>query len=303
MGIRIEPAGDIGFVGLGVMGEPMCRNIAIKSGRTVRASDLAKAPVERLAAFGVLPADLATIAASSDVVLLSLPGGPELETVCRGEKGLLAAMRAGATVVDLGTSPVALTRRLATDFAARGVFYADAPVARTREAAEKGTLSIMVGGTAETYARIEPLLACCASDITHCGEVGAGQTVKILNNMVLIQTVVALSEALALARRAGVDGAVAFGTLAKGSADSFALRNHGMKAVLPGIFPERAFSAEYALKDLACALELAAEAGLDLPGAQVADGLLRKAIAAGDGAAYWPVISRRIAGVQAEKGD
>ena len=89
-----------------------------------------------------------------------------------------------------------------------------------------------------------------ASEVTHCGAAGAGQAVKILNNMVLFQTVVALAEALAIARAQGVDGKVLFETLTKGSADSFALRNHGMKAMLPGVFPERAFSTEYALKDL-----------------------------------------------------
>ena len=101
-----------------------------------------------------------------------------------------------------------------------------------------------------------------ASDVTHCGEAGAGQAVKILNNMVLFQTVVALGEALTIARAYGVDGKVLFETLTKGSADSFALRNHGMKAMLPGVFPERAFSTEYALKDLSYAIQMAEESGV-----------------------------------------
>jgi 3-hydroxyisobutyrate dehydrogenase-like beta-hydroxyacid dehydrogenase len=109
---------------------------------------------------------------------------------------------------------------------------------------------------------------------------------------VLFQTVVALSEALAVARRSGVDGEVLFETLAKGSADSFALRNHGMRAMLPGEFPERAFAAEYALKDLGYALDLAAAGGLRLAGAEVAGALLREAIARGHGKQYWPVLSR-----------
>jgi len=91
-----------------------------------------------------------------------------------------------------------------------------------------------------------------------------------------------------------MDGQVLFETLAKGSADSFALRNHGMKAVLPGVFPERAFSTEYALKDLGYALDLGAETGMTLPGAELAAGILRQAIADGDGDLYWPVISRVI---------
>jgi 3-hydroxyisobutyrate dehydrogenase-like beta-hydroxyacid dehydrogenase len=148
-------------------------------------------------------------------------------------------------VVDLGTSPVDLTRNLSERFRDRGARYADAPIARTRQAAEEGTLSIMVGADPSDFAELQPLLANLATDITHCGAVGSGQIVKILNNMVLVETVVALSEAIAVARCAGLDSRVLFETLQKGSADSFALRNHGMKAILPGVFPERAFSTDY----------------------------------------------------------
>jgi 3-hydroxyisobutyrate dehydrogenase-like beta-hydroxyacid dehydrogenase len=284
-------APTIGFIGLGVMGEPMCRNMASKSGLCLLGSDLDAAPLERLASDGVVRSDLARIAEQADIVFLSLPSGKEVESVVRQ---LLPLMRKGQTLVDLSTSPVALTRTLANDFAQRGIDYADAPVARTRAAAEQGTLAIMVGATKSVFDRIEPLLAHCASDISHCGGVGAGQMAKILNNMVLFQTVAALGEALALAQSAGIDGKAMFETLTTGSADSFALRSHGMKAVLPGVFPERAFSARYALKDLSYALDLARENGLRLPGAETAERYLKAAIDAGDGDAYWPVISRHI---------
>src|SRR4029453_18343155 len=132
-----------------------------------------------------------------------------------------------------------------------------------------GTLSIMVGATPLTFERIEPLLRHMASEVTHCGDGGAGKTVKNLNNIVLFQTVVALGEALSIARAQGVDGKVLFETLSKGSADSFALRNHGMKAMLPGVFPERAFSVEYALKDLSYAIQMAEERGVPALGADV----------------------------------
>ena len=289
-----ENAGEtLGFIGLGVMGEPMCRHLANKSKRLVLAHDLAPEPLQRLQACGVEPApDTATLAARAATIFLALPGGAELDQVCQGSEGLLAHTRPGQTIVDLGTSPVGLTRALAAAFAAKGARYADAPVARTRQAAEAGTLSVMVGADEATFIAIRPLLSCFAADITHCGAIGAGQVVKILNNMVLFQTGVALSEALAVARRSGVDGEVLFETLAKGSADSFALRNHGMRAMLPGEFPERAFAAEYALKDLSYALDLAAAGGLRLAGAEVAGALLREAIARGYGKQYWPVLSR-----------
>src|SRR5260221_680086 len=106
-------------------------------------------------------------------------------------------------------------------------------------------LGVMVGAHEATFGKLEPLIATFATDITHCGAVGAGQVVKILNNMVLMQTVVALAEALETAKRAGLDGKLLFETLAKGSADSFALRKHGMKAMLPDAFPGRPFPPRY----------------------------------------------------------
>ena len=282
----------LAFIGLGVMGEPMCRNLAQRQPEPVIGQDLDPAALARLTPFGVSGADsLTALAQAADVIFLSLPSGRQVSEVC---DGLMGQVRPGSLVVDLGTSPVALSRALAASFGAKGVQFADAPIARTRQAAEDGTLSIMVGADAATFARLRPYLACMASDITHCGEVGTGQIAKIMNNMVLIQTVVALSEAVAVARRAGMDGRVLLETLAKGSADSFALRNHGLKALVPGVFPERAFSTEYARKDLGYALELAAQSGLTLRGAGLADAILGEAIAAGDGDLYWPVISRVI---------
>jgi len=280
----------LGFVGLGVMGEPMCRNLARKSGMPVVGCDLASEPLARLAADGVRAAGSpAETLDQASVLFLSLPSGIQVEAVC---EGLVGKAKPGQTIVDLGTSPVALARSLAARFAERGASFADAPVARTREAAIAGTLSIMVGAEESTFQRIAPLLGTMASDVTHCGGVGAGQLVKIMNNMVLAQTVIALAEALAAARRSGVDGKVLFETLAKGSADSFALRNHGMKAMLPGTYPERAFSTEYMLKDLQYALDVACEAGLEMRGALNARGVLEEAVAAGYGKAYWPVAYR-----------
>jgi len=286
-------AGKIGFIGVGVMGEPICCNLAQKSGRSVIALDRDPAPLERLKAAGIAAAEsVAALARECDFVFMALPSGKHLDAVCSGEDGLVACARAGQIVVDLGTSPVDLTRMIAAQFAAKGARYADAPIARTRQAAEDGTLSIMVGADADTFARIEPLLACCATEVSHCGPVGSGQIVKILNNMVLTQTVVALSEALVVARRAGLDGKVLFETLAKGSADSFALRNHGMNAVLPNVFPERAFSTEYMRKDIGYALDLAASIGAKLHGAELASRLLQEASKAGFADFYWPVVSR-----------
>lgn len=284
----------IGFIGVGTMGEPMCRNLARKSGATVLAADRDPAPLQRLAADGVKTASLDEIASSARTIFLSLPGGKEVEQVCLGDGGLVDKVKLGWTVIDLSTSPVSLARRLYAEFEGRASAFADAPVARTRQAAIDGTLSIMVGGTPDCFTRIEPLLRLMASEVTYCGEAGSGQAVKILNNMILFQTVVALSEALTIARAHGVDGKVLFDTLTKGSADSFALRNHGIKALLPGVFPERAFSTEYALKDLSYAIAMAEEEGVPALGADVARELMERAVELGHGKEYWPVLLRAI---------
>ncbi|MFI4999865.1 MAG: NAD(P)-dependent oxidoreductase [Reyranellales bacterium] len=284
----------IGFIGVGTMGEPMCRNLARKSGATVLAADRDPAPLKRLAADGVKTSSLDEIAASCRTIFLSLPGGKEVEQVCLGDGGLVSKAKPGWTVIDLSTAPVALAHRLYAEFEGKASAFADAPVARTRQAAIDGTLSIMVGATEICFERIEPLLRHMASEVTHCGAAGAGQTVKILNNMILFQTGVALAEALTIARAYGVDGKVLFETLTKGSADSFALRNHGMKAMLPGVFPERAFSTEYALKDLGYAIEMAEQQGVPALGADVARELMERARELGYGKDYWPVLLKSI---------
>lgn len=289
----MSSANAIGFIGLGVMGEPICRNLVQKSGRPVVAFDLSKEPLERLRGDGAaIASSVAEVFAQSETVFYCLPSGKHVRGLFEDKGGILDSVRAGQIIVDLGTSPVKLTREMAARLEAKGARFADAPIARTREAAINGTLSVMVGGPPDLFAAVEPLIRFFASEVTHCGGIGAGQVTKIMNNMVLFQTVNALCEAAAIARRSGVDPKLLFETLSKGSADSFALRNHGLKAVIPGEFPERAFSTEYALKDLTYALDLARDVALDAPGAELAGSVLQKAIDAGHGAAYWPAIAK-----------
>jgi 3-hydroxyisobutyrate dehydrogenase-like beta-hydroxyacid dehydrogenase len=287
--------GDIkklGFIGLGVMGEPMCRNLAVKQAIPVLAFDTQQAPLERLGKTIHAAKSVGEVMRGSDLVFLSLPSGEVVSQICEQADGLLENCRAGQIVVDLSTSPVELTRELYAKFKTKGVLLMDAPVARTRAAAESGTLSIMVGGLEPAFAQIEPYLSTFATEITLCGPVGSGQVVKILNNMVLFETIAALSEARAIAQKAGVDPKKLFETLALGSADSFALRNHGLKAIIPEDFPERAFSVEYAAKDLRYALDLAEQTQVDAAGARNVRRLFELAVQRGDGALYHPVISR-----------
>ena len=259
----------IGFIGLGVMGGPMCRNMALKHAGDVVAFDMNPAAFETLADTKARrAATVADVAAQADVVFLSLPGGPQVEKVCLGEGGLTFGARKPAVIVDLSTTTVASARSVAERLDALGVAFADAPVARTREAARRGELSIMAGATDELFARLDPLLRYIGSDVTHCGGVGCGQVVKLINNALVFENTMALAEMMVLGERAGVEPAVLLDAVSKGSGDSFVLRNHGRKAMLPRQFPEKSFPPEYVLKDLGYVLELAAQTGL---AAHVAD--------------------------------
>jgi 3-hydroxyisobutyrate dehydrogenase-like beta-hydroxyacid dehydrogenase len=285
----------IGFIGLGVMGEPICRNLVRKAGLPVTAFDAQAQVMARLAADGVnAAASVADLVASVDIVFLCLPSGEIVHQIAHQPGGLLASMRPGQVLVDLSTSSVDTTRALAAAFAQQGVAFADAPLARTRAAAEAGTLSVMVGAEPELFERLRPLIATFATEITLCGGVGCGQVVKILNNLVLFETVLALAEAKLIGERAGVDPTLLFDTLSKGSADSFALRSHGMKSMLPGDFPERAFSVRYARKDLGYAMKLAQAAGVEARTAQTVNDFFDQAIEAGLGDLYHPVISQLV---------
>ena len=285
----------IGFIGVGVMGEPICRHLARKSGREVMAYDVSPAPLERLKAHGVkVASSVREVAERCDTVFLSLPGAKQVKEVCVGQASLLIHKKPATYVIDLSTTPLAVARDVAQRFQAKGVSYIDAPVARTRHAAEEGTLLVMVGCTEALFARIRPLLEHFGSDVVRCGVAGAGQAMKIINNMILFQNVAAIAEALAVIRRLGLDPEKAFEVLAKGSADSFALRNHGMKAMVPNQFPERAFSVEYALKDTAYALELSKMTRIELSGLKNAKALLEKAAAAGHTTEYFPVIAKMV---------
>jgi 3-hydroxyisobutyrate dehydrogenase len=283
----LPPIATIGFIGLGVMGEPMCDHLARRSGRTVLAYDLRPEPLTRLAEAGIAAATPDIIARDADLILMSLPDGRAMQAVVAT---LEPHLRPGQTVVDTSTSSVALTREIGARLEAKGIRFADAPVARTREAAAKGELSIMVGATDATFGHIREILQTMGTDVTHCGPIGCGQVVKILNNMLVFQHTAALAEAIALGRRNGVAPEVLLPTMAMGSGDSFVLRNHGMKAMLPRVFPKRAFSTRYAIKDLSYALEMADAAGLDVAAARLTMERLKETERVGYGEEYHPVV-------------
>ena len=285
----------LGFVGLGVMGEPMCKNLAAKSGARVVAFDPRSAPLDALAPLGVERAASAADArgAGGDRFRLSArrARGARRLPRCRRRDG---APRRGPHPRghEHGAGGARPRARRGRARAWRG--FADAPVARTAQAARRGPSRSWWARSPALFERLRPYLACMGTEITHCGAVGAGAAVKLMNNMVVAQTVVALAEALAVARASGaVDPEVLFRTLAKGSADSFVLRNHGMKSLLPDDHPTRgAFPTSYIIKDLSYAIALAEEAGLDLAQAATTKRLMEQTAAAGYRDSYYTAVIR-----------
>jgi 3-hydroxyisobutyrate dehydrogenase-like beta-hydroxyacid dehydrogenase len=283
-----DPAPALGFIGLGVMGGPMCRNLVAKHGGAVHAYDMNSAALEETVAGGAVRANsVAEVAEAAEVIFLSLPGGKQVAAVARE---IAAHARPATVVVDLSTTSVADARIVAADLAQAGLRFADSPVARTRQAAQQGTLSIMVGASEALFARIEPLLRHMGSDITRCGEVGCGQVVKLINNTLLFEHVAALAEMMVVAERAGVAPATLLQAVSLGSGDSFALRNHGMKAMVPREFPERSFPAPYVLKDLGYAIELAEQTGVEPRLPRLAAEYYQAAIDQGHGDRYFPAV-------------
>ncbi len=285
----------LGFIGLGVMGESMASNLVRKSGCRVHINDLHAESVQRVAGAGGLACgSIAEVAQAAEIVFLSLPSIVQVEQVCLGPNGLVEAGGKVRVVVDMSTSDVARTRQLALRLRGHGITLIDAPVARMRQAAKDGTLMITVGGTDEEFRSVEPYLRCMGTDIIHCGATGNGQVVKIMNNMVVFMTVHALAEAITIGRAAGVDGTLLLDALSKGSADSFALRNPGQKALAPDTFPEKAFPTEYAIKDILLALELARQGEVDARAARLTHSLLEQTRGAGFVKEYYPVMVKLI---------
>lgn len=278
----------IGFIGLGVMGGPMCQNMARKHAGRVIAFDLSEDALATVVEAGAEAApSVEALAGEADLFFLSLPGGPQVEKV---SAVIAEHARGGSAVVDLSTTEVATARRVAKRLAEKGVAFADAPVARTREAAQRGELAIMVGAAPELFQRIRPALDYVASDITHGGDVGAGQVLKLVNNMLVFAHTAALAEVMVLGERAGVSADTLLDAISKGSGDSFVLRNHGRKAMAPRAFPAKSFSPAYVLKDIDCVFALARDADVALPAAEAVRRYYAAAVEQGMGERYFPCI-------------
>ena len=283
----------IGFIGLGVMGCSMSKNLLKNKNWNVLVKDLDVNKEKELENHGAKVADdVKDIFKLSDLVITCLPGGNFVEDLYFGNSNNISNIKNNQFIVDMSTSQPDLMVRLEDEIKIKGSHFADAPIARTRQAAIDGTLAIMVGSTTNVYNKILPTLKYMGNDIMHCGKAGSGQLTKILNNMILFETVVALSEAANIAENYGMDVESLYENITKCSGDSFALRNHGLKSIAKNNFPTPAFSSEYALKDLTYALELGKKLNVKMPGALSAKELLKTSIQNGDKDLYFPVMKK-----------
>ncbi len=243
----------IGFIGLGIMGKPMARNL-LKAGFSLVVHNRSRAAVEELAREGAEPASSSQeVSAKTSVVITMLPDSPDVEQVVMGPAGVLEGIRRGMLYIDMSTIAPSTAHRIHDLLQARGVASLDAPVSGGEVGAKEATLSIMVGGTTEAFERALPIFRVMGKNIVHMGEAGAGQVTKACNQIVVGVTIQAVAEALTLAGKAGVDPAKVREALLGGFAQSRILEVHG-KRILDHSF-KPGFKVKLHRKDLAIALQ------------------------------------------------
>ncbi|HTP71962.1 MAG TPA: NAD(P)-dependent oxidoreductase [Burkholderiaceae bacterium] len=256
----------VGFVGLGVMGVPMARHLG-EAGHRVQGFDAAPSALQRLrqAHAAARPcASAREAAAGADVVFTMLPNGRVVHDTVLGADGVAAGLRAGALLVDTSSSEPWLTRQTAAVVRARGAAMVDAPVSGAQWGAEAGELVFMVGGAAADVQRARPLLDAMGKRVFHLGPLGAGHTMKCLNNLVTALTLTATAEALAVGAKCGLDPAVMTDVLNESTGGSWITRTHIHQRVISRTFDDP-FKLELMLKDIGIAIGVAREAGLAMP--------------------------------------
>jgi 2-hydroxy-3-oxopropionate reductase len=253
----------IGFIGLGIMGRPMALNLR-KRGYPLWVHGRRPVTMEVLIGAGATPChSVREVAANADVTILMVSETHDVESLVLGDAGLIHEMRPGKIVVDMSTIAPAATRHLARELEARGAEMLDAPVSGGETGAINATLSIMVGGKAETFERVKPLFDCLGKNVVHVGDNGAGQVAKACNQIVVGVTIEAVSEALTLARRSGVDPAKVRAALLGGFAGSKILEVHGQRMLDNDFRP--GFKVRLHQKDIRIVMETAHRLGLGLP--------------------------------------
>jgi 3-hydroxyisobutyrate dehydrogenase-like beta-hydroxyacid dehydrogenase len=240
----------IGFIGVGMMGHGMAKNLLAKGFPLSLRVHRDRTKVADLLAAGAKEAKTnAEVAAGSDIVILCVTGSPQVEEIVRGADGILAAARKGLTVIDTSTAEPGSTLALRAELAAKGVDFIDAPLARTPKEAEEGRLNTMVGADDAAFARIKPVLAAYCENIFHVGPAGAGHTLKLVNNFMALTIVASIAEAFAVASKAGVKLDKLFEVVSQGALNSPIFQMVAGGAVA-GDLTRMKFSVQNAAKDL-----------------------------------------------------
>ena len=269
----------IGFIGSGIMGRPMAENL-LRAGHQLFVYGRRFDRLEPMLVAGALgKGTAAEVAAESDITFTVVSDTTDVEQIILGDRGLVHGAKPGHTVVDMSTVSPAATRRIAAALAERGVHMLDAPVSGGEVAAREGTLSIMVGGEAPIFEKIRPLFEILGKNVVHVGGHGAGQVVKCCNQVVVAVVLEAVSEALVLGSKAGVEPARIVEVLQGGLASTRVLEMRAPN-MLSGSF-DPGFRIRLHLKDLKNALELAREIGVPLPATVEVEQLMQAARVAG----------------------
>ncbi|MCC7010280.1 MAG: 2-hydroxy-3-oxopropionate reductase [Acidobacteria bacterium] len=271
---------SIGFIGLGIMGTPMAANL-LGAGRTLHLFSRSGVPEALVTAGGRACASSREVAEHADVVILMVPDTPDVERVLFGPAGVAEGIAAGKLVVDMSSISPIETRAFAERLDAKGVGYVDAPVSGGQVGAKNATLTIMAGGSAEAFARVTPIFEVLGKHITHVGDVGAGQTCKVANQIIVALNIEAVAEALLFAAKAGVDPAKVRDALMGGFASSRVLDVHGDRMIKRTFDP--GFRIELHQKDLHLALSSARALGVSLPNTATAQELFNACQAHGRG--------------------
>lgn len=292
-----ESKPTVGFVGVGLMGRGMAKNLVSKGWPLVVLGHRKREPVEHLKSLGAREvAAPRELAAQCEIVHLCVTGSPQVEATMRGEHGLLAGAKPGTVIIDCSTSNPVSTLALAEEAKAKGVHFIDAPLSRTPKEAEAGTLDTMVGATPEVFARIEPVLRAWAGNVVHLGPVGLGHKMKLVNNFIAMGYAALFSEALAIARRSGLSveqfhAVIGSGRMRSPFYDTF------MQWTLAGDENAHRFTISNAHKDMRYLSAMANEAGaVNLLQPQVKN-MFAAMEAAGQGERFVPMLADFIAGM------
>ena len=273
----------VGFIGVGNMGGPMCRNIVKRSNHQVSVFDLNAAALKACTDVGATAVtSLAEVAKGADVVLTSLPMPKDVEAVTMGENGILANLSKGQTYIDLSTNAPSMVKKIGAAMAAKGIAMLDAPVSGGTTGAEAATIAIMVGGDKKVFDDALPVLQSFSANVIHMGLLGSGTVAKLVNNMLSFCNLAALSEGMMLGTTAGLDPDKLLQVISTSSGNSNSINNFKLRA-MKNFYSPPSFALDLAYKDLHLALELGDELGVPLQQGAATHNLQRMAKGMGFG--------------------